>query len=335
MRGLRSGASSFRGDRLALVVTGDAERWALACEVSGQPATAFHDHSWLALAAGMTGTTFVPLVVMCGGADIGVAPVLVRRRGVLSILNWVPFPYVGPLVSRDMLGSTLGALNRWVVRHRVIRQQQSFPPGADVDDGALVGRGFAVQHDSTYVVRIRPSAEQQWVALDSRCRNAIRKAQALGVRVEDAPDTTALGEVVDAVFAARGHGSGYREQFPPRIERLQEVAPRVHATVAVQDGVAVGSLVTLEHRRRAFVWLGGGRPEYRSSNASTLLYWDAIEWARELGAVEVDLVGLPDAGIARFKGQFGGDLRSYTVGQRISTAGRMLEAGQARLERRA
>jgi lipid II:glycine glycyltransferase (peptidoglycan interpeptide bridge formation enzyme) len=254
---------------------------------------------------------------------------------VLSILNWVPFPYVGPLVSRDMLGSTLGALNRWVVRHRVIRQQQSFPPGADVDDGALVGRGFAVQHDSTYVVRIRPSAEQQWVALDSRCRNAIRKAQALGVRVEDAPDTTALGEVVDAVFAARGHGSGYREQFPPRIERLQEVAPRVHATVAVQDGVAVGSLVTLEHRRRAFVWLGGGRPEYRSSNASTLLYWDAIEWARELGAVEVDLVGLPDAGIARFKGQFGGDLRSYTVGQRISTAGRMLEAGQARLERRA
>jgi CelD/BcsL family acetyltransferase involved in cellulose biosynthesis len=279
----------------------------------------------------MTGTGFVPLVVTRGGADIGVAPLLVRRRGLLSIVNWVPFPYVGPLVPRDVLASTLDALDRWAVRHGVIRQQQSFPPGTDVDERALVDRGFAVDHDSTYVVPVRPSSEQQWAGLDTRCRNAIRKAQRLGARVQEAPDTTALGEIVEAVFARRGHGSGYRDGFPPSIHRLHQIAPRVRATVALHDGTAVGSLVSLEHRGRALVWLGGVRPEFRSTNANTLLYWDAIEWARDLGAAEVDLVGLPDAGIARFKQQFGGALRSYTVGQRTAAAARMFQAGRALL----
>jgi hypothetical protein len=281
----------------------------------------------------MTGTTFVPMVVAGKSADVGVAPLLVRRRGPLALLNWVPFPYLGPLVPPEALGGTLDAVHRWAAPRGVLRHQQSFAPSADVDEDTLVDRGYTVQNDSTYVVPMRRSREQQWAALDSRCRNGVRKAHGLGVRIEDAPDTTALGEAVEAVFAARGLRSGYRHQFPPSLERLRALSLTVHATVAIHEGRTVGGLVTFEHEGRAFVWLGGVRPDCRSTYANTLLYWDAIEWARGLGAAELDLVGLPDEGIARFKRQFGGELRSYPVARRISAAGRIMEAAGRRIRR--
>jgi lipid II:glycine glycyltransferase (peptidoglycan interpeptide bridge formation enzyme) len=95
----------------------------------------------------------------------------------------------------------------------------------------------------------------------------------------------------------------------------------------------VGSLVSFARHGRVFVWLGGVLPAFRSTQANALLYWDAIQWARRLGADSVDLVGLPTAGIAHFKRQFGGVLTEYTVSRRESAVGRVLRAGRDRLSR--
>jgi hypothetical protein len=319
---------------VALVRTSDRRRWQEACVASYQPATAFHDHAWLMLAGGMTGTSFVPFVVTHDGKDIGVAPLMVRRRGPLSMVNWMPFPYVGPLVPPEHLATTLDALDRWALRLATVRQQQSFPPHAVVDDAALIRHRFVLHEDHTYIVPVHASQEQQWEALAGRCRTSLRKAQSLGVRIEEAQSGETLGAVVSAAFAARGLQSGYRAAFPPGPDRLKGLGLPVRYTIAILDGRPVGSLAAVEQHGRVLLWQAGVLPQFRGSQANVLLYWDLIGWARDLGARSVDLVGLPDEGIAHFKQQFGGKLTSYTVARRTSPLLRTLQAARIRVNAR-
>lgn len=314
---------------LRLVETGDPLRWARASSVSGQPVTAFHSFEWLRLAAAMTGTRFVPLVVTLGAEDIGIAPLLLRRRALLSLANWVPFPYLGPLVPAAHLSGCLDALRRREIRYGVIRQQQSFPVGATVPLDVLTERRFSVQNDTTIVVDTCLTEEELWAALEGRCRTAIRKAEQLGVTVQEAADTTTLGAVVELVFAARGLRSGYEEAFPPGLQTLDGLAAEVHSTVAICGGEEVGALVSLVHDRAGLIWQGGVLPAARATHANVMLYWDAIRWAHSAGAVSVDLVGLPDDGIRRFKSQFGGSLREYVVARRSSWLARGIESDLA------
>jgi hypothetical protein len=327
------------GLALMLAPTTEARRWDDACRASGQPVTAFHTYRWLTLAAAMTGTKFLPLVVISDGDDVGVAPLLIRRRGVLSFANWVPFPYLGPLVPAALLGACLDALQGVARRQGVIRQQQSFPPGGTVDVEALGARGFSTTEDQTYVVDTRRSEEELWAALERRCRKAIRKAEREGVRIRDAVDGGALGAAVQGAFAARGLHSGYRDPFPPSPERLAGLGLVVRYVVAIQEERVLGSVVAFAHDGAALLWQGGVPPGFRGTQANVLLHWDAICWARRIGAHSFDLVGLPDEGIGRFKSQFGGSLQQYTVAQRNSALARVIERprhpARARLARAA
>jgi hypothetical protein len=290
--------------------------------------TPFHAYEWLDLAATMTGTTFLPLVVTSAGRDIGVAPRLTRRRVGAGLVNWVPFPYVGPLVAHDLLGATLDASGTYDCRNAVIRQQQSFPPGALIDVDALVRRGFHVQHDPTYIVDTDRSEEQMWTALDGRCRTKIRRAEREGVHVEVATDGEMLRDAVDAAFGARDLASGYRDNFPPDPARTAALNLSVRFVEARLDGRPVGSLVSLAAGPFALMWQGGVLPQYRSTHANVLLYWDSIRWAHQVGARSIDLVGIPDPGIGRFKSQFGGRLAEYVVARRQSHIGRAIERMQ-------
>jgi lipid II:glycine glycyltransferase (peptidoglycan interpeptide bridge formation enzyme) len=95
--------------------------------------------------------------------------------------------------------------------------------------------------------------------------------------------------------------------------------------VATVDGHSVGGLVSIATEDRALIWQGGVLPDFRGTHANVLLYWDAIKWAHRIGVGSIDLVGVPDEGIGRFKSQFGASLTEYVVGQRQSAFGRLIE----------
>ena len=297
-----------------LATSADPRRWLAACQASGQPVTPFHTYRWLSLAAQLTKTHFVPVVVTHDGVDVGVAPLLLRRRGPLSLANWAPFPYLGPLVPQELLADSLLALNRRGLLHGVVRQQQCFPPGASLDPAALTATGFSVDHDETFVVDTSRPVQDLWLGLESRCRRQVRKAERRVV-LSEARDGTGLRAVVEAAFSARGLGSGYFGAFPgPKEFAGSEL--RFRHVVATAGGHLLGSLVTFAYGDRALLWQGGVLPEARSSNANVLMHWDAIRWAHETGARSIDLVGIPDDGIRQFKSQFGGTLASYVVARR-------------------
>jgi hypothetical protein len=122
-----------------------------------------------------------------------------------------------------------------------------------------------------------------------------------------------VARVVREAFSARGMSSGYTGDFPPRASDLARRGLMVRWAVARHDGDEVGALVTLGLGTAGQVWQGGVLPQYRSTHANTLLYWDSIRWASESGLHTLDLVGLPDEGIERFKSQFGGVRHTYPV----------------------
>jgi CelD/BcsL family acetyltransferase involved in cellulose biosynthesis len=118
------------------------------------------------------------------------------------------------------------------------------------------------------------------------------------------------------VFAPRGQPPTY----PPKAAQLVWKRYRddrdVRMAAARYTGKTAAILITMIDGDRAWIWAGGGRRQYRSVNPNTLLYWDAICWARERGCHAIDLLGNPDRGIATFKASFGGVETPYTVANR-------------------
>lgn len=311
---------------ITLEPTGDAARWAVAARASGQPMTPFSDFGFLGLAAGMTGTTFVPLVVRADGVDVGIAPWMSRRRGPVTTVNALPFPYTGPTVPGHLMAGTLVALRRRGRRERVVRQEFDLAPTTAFDLSDLAGTGFDAQLDHTYLVDTSQSEEQLHAALTPAARKSLRKVERDGVVVSTEHDGQTLGRVVDAVFTARGLSSGYGAGFPPPVGALEAAGLEVHWTVAKQGDVELGSLLSISSGEVALLWQGGLLPEHRATRANVLLYWDAVLWAHRRGVRVVDMVGVPDAGIGRFKSQFGGtpaQLSADAVGCAGPAVGRM------------
>ena len=297
---------------VTLEATTDPARWAAAAQASGQLVTPFQAYGFLGLAAAMTGTRFLPLVVRSGGADVGIAPWLSRRRGPVTTVNALPFPYAGPLVPDPLMVPTLAALRRRARRARAVRQEFDLAPTTVVDLAELPAAGFRVEMAETFLVDTTRSEDELLAATTQACRKSLRKAERDGIEVvPSGHDGQTLGRVIDSVFIARDLAAPYPHHFPPAVGALEAAGLDVRWTVARSGDMELGSLLTLSTGDVAFGWLGGVLPEHRSTRANVPLYWDSIRWAHRQGARTLDMVGVPDEGIRRFKSQFGGTLHSY------------------------
>jgi hypothetical protein len=308
--------------------TDDVARWSAACRISGQPITPFHAYPFLHLAAGMTRMKFVALIARHDGADIGVVPWLAFRRGPFTVLNRMPFPYAGPLVPEPLLSATLSALGRRARAARAVVQDYQFAPGARIDPSAAARHGFEVSFDRTYVIDTSRSEDELWSALQSDTRGKLRKVEKSGIAiVESAHAEASLGKTVASIFAHKGLAeTGYPDRFPPSADDLNRDGLEVHWTVATRDRTELGTLLTLFFEGSSVIWVGGALPEYRSTGAAVALCWDGIRWAHERGARTLDLVGLPDPGVERFKKQFGGDIHEYPVLRKFAPGWRALQS---------
>lgn len=293
---------------LTLEVTRSEVRWSAACLASGQPATTFHTWAWLQTCAAMSKSTLIAGVLTRDGVDVGVLPLLVRRRGPFATVNCVPFPYWGPLMSQQDFGECLQLIVAQVRRLGAIRTILQFPPGHAVDEDAAAAHGFTVTREGTYVIDTAADQDTLRARLTSECRRRIRLAERNGIEVTTEVPAGALDEFERKVFTERGLKSGYVGGLSKQLRALTDAGLRGHLVAAVQDGIVLGVSVTLASDTQAVGWMGGVLPEHRNSHAGYALYWDAICWSQEIGARQLDMVGVPNEGIGKFKKQFGGTL---------------------------
>jgi CelD/BcsL family acetyltransferase involved in cellulose biosynthesis len=320
--------------RLGLEIADSEERWMAACAASGQPVTAFHTWGWLKASAAMAKSTLIAAVMTRDGADVGVLPLIVRRRGVFATLNCVPFPYCGPLVADQDLADCLELIVRQVRRLGVIRVTVQFPPGHGFDDEAAAGHGFTVTRSGTYVIDTSVDADTLWSRLTSECRRRVRLAKRNGIEITTEVPATALGDFEQQVFTDRGLRSGYAGGLSQHLRLLSGAGVRARTVGAVRDGELLGISVTLASHTEALGWMGGVFPEHRNSHAGYALYWDAIQWAHAIGTDHLDMVGVPNEGIAKFKKQFGGTLEPCVTAQYDTRTASFVYGARRRLSRR-
>jgi CelD/BcsL family acetyltransferase involved in cellulose biosynthesis len=275
-------------------------------------ATPFHRYDFLQSVAPSLNCEFVPLQVLSAGRPVGIAPLMVKRIGPFCTINWVPFPYLGPLVPEALLDATLSALHVEARRRRAISHQQSF--SGRTDHGQP--EGFTTSTDRTFVIPLSGRSDNDLLsAMQKKRREELRRAQRAGfevgpARIQDFQDVDAwLGQVYAGQGLRNSYGAGACEQ----VFRALADAPGCAFRAARLNNRTVGVVVALATAQRAFGWLVAIDPRYRSYHPQALLTWHVLLWARDAGVTEFDLVGSPNEGIATYKRRFGAHERSYTV----------------------
>jgi CelD/BcsL family acetyltransferase involved in cellulose biosynthesis len=299
-----------RGVELVPVATEDA--WQeLLDRVPG--ATAFHEWKWLTTVSAALSVEFLAMAAERRGERFAAVPLLVRRRGPLRTVNWVPFPYVGPLARPDMLRSCLGALSTWQTRGLVALHQASFAPGIEPGAAAFAGTSFTPSIDDTLVVRA-DSLETARRNLNSSTRNKLNKASRLGVEIEPLSETGArtIATILADAFERRGLRCPYPESTGIALWTAYRDDPRARLAQATINGDVVGVQLTVTRGLRAYLWFAGTDETGRAAGAGVALYWDAIAWSVSR-QFELDLVGAPDEGIRRYKQQFGAESVPFVV----------------------
>ena len=283
-----------------------------ACCATFPGATAFHQYDFLETVAPLLSCSFVPLVVFSRGQSVGLAPLLVKKLGPFCTINWVPFPYLGPLAPPELLPGTLRALRQEARRRRALNHQQSF--SAHVSDGG--GGGFTAAADRTFVIPLGGRSDQDLLAAMNRYRRRdIGRAQRSGCAVGPAEtgDFALMDVWAGQLYAAQGMPPMYPAGTYKRLFHVLRDAPGSVFSAARLGGQTVAVLIVLSTARSAFAWQGATDPSHRSEYAMDLLFWHAMVQAREAGAQEFDFVGAPNEGIALYKSRFGATERHYTV----------------------
>jgi CelD/BcsL family acetyltransferase involved in cellulose biosynthesis len=275
-------------------------------------ATAFHRYDFLELVAPSVRCRFVPLQVVVKGQIAGIAPLMVKRLGPACTINWVPFPYLGPLVPSALLPATLSALRREGRRRRAIAHQQSFPhliaDGLDSD--------FAATSARTFVISLSGRSDADLLsAMQKKRREELRRAERAGYEVRSAErqDFRQVDDWIGQMYATQGIRDTYRRGTCERVFAALGERPGSLFHAARLGGQTVGMAATLWAGQSAFGWQVAIDPAHRSRHPQAVLTWSALRSARDAGLAEFDLVGSPSEGIAAYKRRFGAVERHYTV----------------------
>lgn len=284
------------------------------------------------------------------------AQLLVRRvRGLPWGLGYVPRGPVGMPTDPEAASRSLAAFTRRLGevarQHRLadVRIEPEILAGQGVE-ARLRALGWRearrIQWNRTRIVDLTAPEDELWSNLRSKWRQYVRKAERQGVRVLRAGD-----ERLDDFYAVYVDGAERAGMFARSRETFdllwRELAPRGMAHLYLAEleetGEPLATLLLTSAGRRAFEMYGGTTVKGEELRSNYMLKWETMLSCRRAGFREYDLWGLPHAGIAQFKGGFGGrevtfvgawSLATHQVGYALITSGLKMREAYVRLRYR-
>lgn len=290
--------------------------------------TGYHRWFFLSALASSLGLRLRGLAISAGrrgdaGDRLGVVPLLVRRRGPVSTVNYLPVPHVGPVLRGEALRAgrlpeVLRAVEPALLRERAVVTKWSFAPGVAVRDSDLAGRGFAVSRQPNYLVPGTTSVEDHLKSLTQKQRAAVRRGQTRGLLVGPSTADEITGwfpDRISAPYERQGVAPDYGQAAARELAARLAGHPRM-LWRTVRDGERVLAVnACIVDGDRLWGWLlAGDRVPGPSPHVAA--YWDAITWSLSRG-LGCDFGGAPTSGIRDFKVAMGGTLESCTVAERV------------------
>jgi len=234
----------------------------------------------------------------------------------------VSLPYLdsaGPLVAEGEKATEalLGRAVAWA-------QTQGF---AGIESRSLAADSAPASSEGDRVDLFLPlekDVESQWNAVRAKVRNQTRKAEKEGLTLLEAEPSDLLHAFYQP-FAVNMRDLGSPVHSRRFFEEIAHAfGDRMRIIVTVLGHRPVGGLIAIHHGRTVSIpWASTLRSERRRS-PNNQIYWEALRWAVERGAKEVDFGRSPrQGGTHRFKVGWGAQPRELdwqkfgTEGQKI------------------
>jgi hypothetical protein len=179
-------------------------------------------------------------------------------------------------------------------------------------------RGFEQTTQYTYVIEDLSNLDAVWRETRENIKTDIRKAQKHLVVHFDLNLRTFL-DLNEMIFQRQGLSLPYSREVVKRLDRACQVhnCRRIYFAADAQDRVhAAVYIVWDEHS--AYYLMGGANPELRNSGATSLLLWEAIQFAATVTQT-FDFEGSIIQPIERFFRAFGARQKPYMQISKINS----------------
>lgn len=189
-------------------------------------------------------------------------------------------------------------------------------------------KGFEQTTKYTYILDDLTDLDKIWNNFSEQARRNVRKA-IRKVRVRTDLDISRFFELNNKTFQRQGRKQPYTRDF---IERVDEACIRENARKIFFAEDAVGNLHSAIYmiwdEKSAYYLMGGEDPDFRNSEASSLLIWEAIQFASKV-TKQFDFEGSMIQSIERFFRSFGAKQVPYIHITRMSKRMKIIQHGRS------
>ncbi len=285
--------------------------------------TGYHRWFFLTPFAAALGLRLRAFAVDSEAGPLGVVPLLFRRRGPVSTVNYLPVSQIGPVLRWEALRSgrvdeTLRAVEPLLRAERTVVTRWAFGPGLDADAGSLAARGFTVSRPESFVVPGTMSVEDYLKQLAPKQRAAVRRGglRGLTVGVSTRDEITRWFPGQLSAGPGRGGAPGYGLAAARILAERLAGHPRMYwRSVRAADGRTLVMNASIADTERLWGWLLVGEP-VPGPSPHVAAYWDAVQWSLGRG-LACDFGGVPSSGIRDFKVAMGAQAELSTVAERV------------------
>jgi hypothetical protein len=285
--------------------------------------TGYHRWFFLTTFAAALGLRLRAFAVDSGTGPLGVVPLMFRRRGPVSTVNYLPVAQIGPVLRGEALRSgradeMLRAVEPVLRAERTVVTRWAFSPGLDAGAGSLAARGFRVSRQESFVVPGTMAVEDYLKRLAPKQRAAVRRGGLRGLTVGASTRDEITRWFPRQLSAGRGRGDAPECGLAAaRIlaERLADHPRMYWRSVRAADGRTLVMNASIVDAERLWGWLLVGE-SVPGPSPHVAAYWDAVQWSLGRG-LACDFGGVPTSGIRDFKAAMGGEAELSTVAERI------------------
>jgi len=285
--------------------------------------TGYHRWFFLTAFAAALGLRMRAFAVDSDTGPLGVVPLLFRRRGPVSTVNYLPVSQIGPVLRGQALRSgradeMLRAVEPVLRAERTVVTRWALRQGLDASACSLAARGFTVSRQESFVVPGTMSVADYLKRLAPKQRAAVRRGGLRGLTVGAATRDEITHWFPGQLSAGQGRGGAPEYGLAAaRIlaERLADHPRMRWRSVRAADGRTLAMNASIVDTDRLWGWLLVGEP-VPGPSPHVAAYWDAVQWSLGRG-LACDFGGVPSSGIRDFKVAMGGEAELGTVAERV------------------
>jgi hypothetical protein len=316
------GAARDRGIELRLRELTDERAYeAGLAECAG--VTGYHRWFFLTAFAAALGLRMRAFAVEDEAGLLGVVPLLFRRRGPVTTVNYLPVSQIGPVLHGEALRSgrvdeVLHAVEPVLREQRTVVTRWAFSPGLDTGAGSLAAHGFTLNREESFVVPGTMSVEDYLKRLPPKQRAAVRRGALRGLTVGASTRDEIIRWFPWQLSAGPGRGGapGYGLAAARSLAARLAGHPRMYwRSVRAADGRTLVMNASIVDTERLWGWLLVGE-SVPGPSPHVAAYWDAVQWSLGRG-LACDFGGVPTSGIRNFKAAMGGEAEVSTVAERV------------------